>query len=335
MTCAPPDGKPGEVGRAARAKPERSHDRGRGAGRTPSRELVAESESPPPALALRGVAKGYGRGAARRPVLAGVNFALAQGELVAIVGFSGTGKTTLLSILAGLLAPDAGSIEMDGRPAPAAGPERGVVFQSYALLPSLTVLGNVQLAVDAVRPDLSRTARREHALDFVRLVGLEAAHAKRPRELSGGMRQRVAVARALATEPRILLLDEPLGALDALTRAGLQVEIARIFERDRRSAVLVTNDVDEAILLADRIVPLVPGADGARLGASFRVALARPRDRAALNHDPSFKKLRNEVTAHLLELAARRSGPRAGRAATPLPPLGPVALPPRRRGAGS
>jgi ABC-type glutathione transport system ATPase component len=199
MTCAPPDGKPGEVGRAARAKPERSHDRGRGAGRTPSRELVAESESPPPALALRGVAKGYGRGAARRPVLAGVNFALAQGELVAIVGFSGTGKTTLLSILAGLLAPDAGSIEMDGRPAPAAGPERGVVFQSYALLPSLTVLGNVQLAVDAVRPDLSRTARREHALDFVRLVGLEAAHAKRPRELSGGMRQRVAVARALAT----------------------------------------------------------------------------------------------------------------------------------------
>jgi nitrate/nitrite transport system ATP-binding protein len=288
-----------------------------------------------PALALHGVAKSYGRGASRRPVLAGVDFALAHGELVAIVGFSGTGKTTLLSILAGLLAPDAGRVEMDGRPAPAAGPERGVVFQSYALLPSLTVLGNVQLAVDAVRRDLPRAERRERALSFVRLVGLEPAQGKRPRELSGGMRQRVAVARALATEPRILLLDEPLGALDALTRASLQVEIARIFERERRSAVLVTNDVDEAILLADRIVPLVPGEEGARLGGSFRVALPRPRERAALNHDPGFKKLRNEVTSHLLELAARRSGPRAGRATTPLPPLTPIALPPRRRGAGS
>src|SRR5688572_16254137 len=182
-------------------------------------------DSGTPALALRGVAKSYGRGASLRPVLAGVDFALAHGERVAIVGFSGTGKTTLLSILAGLLSSDEGSVEMDGRPAPAAGPERGVVFQSYALLPSLTVLGNVQLAVDAVRRDLGRAARREHALSFVRLVGLEAAQGKRPRELSGGMRQRVAVARALATEPRILLLDEPLGALDALTRATLQVEI--------------------------------------------------------------------------------------------------------------
>src|SRR5262245_36683787 len=282
-------------------------------------------ESAAPALALHDVAKSYGA----RPVLRGVDFALAPGELVAIVGFSGTGKTTLLSTLAGLLQPDVGRVEMDGRPAPAAGPERGVVFQSYALLPSLTVLGNVQLAVDAVHRDWPRAQRREHALDFVRLVGLEAAQGKRPRELSGGMRQRVAVARALATEPRILLLDEPLGALDALTRASLQGEIARVLERERRSAVLVTNDVDEAILLADRIVPLVPGASGARLGPSFRVGLARPRDRAALNHDPSFKKLRNEVTAHLLELAARRGGPRAGHATTPLPALQPVRLPPR------
>jgi nitrate/nitrite transport system ATP-binding protein len=292
----------------------------------------ARPEAATPVLALREVAKSYGSGPTRLPVLAGVDFELAPGELVAIVGFSGTGKTTLLSILAGLLAPDSGRVEMDGAPAPPAGPERGVVFQSYALLPSLTVLGNVQLAVDAVRRDWPRARRRQHALSFVQLVGLAAARDKRPHELSGGMRQRVAVARALATEPRILLLDEPLGALDALTRASLQVEIARIFERERRSAVLVTNDVDEAILLADRIVPLVPDAAGARLGASFRVALARPRARAALNHDPAFKKLRNEVTGHLLELAARRSGPRAGSATTPLPALVPVALRMRRGG---
>src|SRR5512145_201577 len=131
-----------------------------------------------PVLALRGVAKAYGRGAARRPVLSGVDFALVPGELVAIVGFSGTGKTTLLSILAGLLAPDAGRVELEGRPAPPAGPERGVVFQSYALLPNLTVLGNVQLAVDAVRRGWPRTRRREHALGFVRLVGLEPARDK-------------------------------------------------------------------------------------------------------------------------------------------------------------
>jgi nitrate/nitrite transport system ATP-binding protein len=278
-----------------------------------------------PALALRGVRKGFVRRGGRLEVLADVDFALAPGEFVAIVGFSGSGKTTLLSLLAGLLRPDAGSVEMDGAPAGEPGPERGVVFQSYALLPWLSVLGNVQLAVDAVHPGLPRRERRARALEVVAKVGLEAACAKRPRELSGGMRQRVAVARALAQDPAILLLDEPLGALDALTRAGLQREIARIFERERKSAVLVTNDVDEAILLADRIVPLTPGPR-ATLGPSFRVGLERPRDRAALNHDPAFKKLRNEVTAHLLELASRRGDAPGGAARTPLPALRPIDL---------
>jgi nitrate/nitrite transport system ATP-binding protein len=256
-------------------------------------------------LALRGVSKGFGPPARRSEVLAGVDFELAAGECVAIVGFSGSGKTTLLSILAGLLAPDAGRVEMDGAPAPAAGPDRGVMFQRYALLPWLTVTGNVQLAVDAVQRASTRAARRARALELVRLVGLEAACDKRPRELSGGMRQRVALARALAMDPRILLLDEPLGALDALTRGSLQGEIARIFERTRKTVVLVTNDVDEAILLGDRIVPLTLGPC-ATLGPSFRVALERPRERAALNRDPAFKKLRNEVTGYLLGLAARR-----------------------------
>jgi nitrate/nitrite transport system ATP-binding protein len=160
---------------------------------------------------------------------------------------------------------------------------------------------------------------------WVRLVGLTIAAHKRPRELSGGMRQRVAVARGLATEPRILLLDEPLGALDALTRGSLQQEIARLLQHSGRAAVLVTNDVDEAILLADRIVPLTPGP-GATLGASFRVGLERPRERALLNRDPAFKKLRNEVTSHLLELAARRAGATAGVPRTPLPDLQPAVL---------
>jgi nitrate/nitrite transport system ATP-binding protein len=252
------------------------------------------------------VSKGYGPRGRRREVLAGVDFELALGECVAIVGFSGSGKTTLLQLLAGLLEPDAGRVEMDGAPAPPAGPERGVVFQTYALLPWLSACANVQLAVDAVHRDLGRSRRRERARALVRLVGLEAARDKLPRELSGGMRQRVALARALALDPRILLLDEPLGALDALTRGSLQVELARIVAASRKSVVLVTNDVDEAILLADRILPLGPGP-AAALGPSFRVALARPRDRAGLNRDPAFKKLRNEVTTHLLELAARRA----------------------------
>jgi nitrate/nitrite transport system ATP-binding protein len=261
-------------------------------------------------LALSGVAKGFGSAAHRREVLAGVDFALAEGELVAIVGFSGSGKTTLLSLMAGLLTPDSGTICVDGRVTHGPGLERGVVFQSYALLPWLTALANVQLAVDASHSDWPRAERRAHAERFVKLVGLEAARERRPRELSGGMRQRVAVARALAMDPRILLMDEPLGALDALTRATLQGEIERIFQSERKSVVLVTNDVDEALLLADRVVPLGLGPR-ARLGPSFDVPLSRPRNRAALNRDPAFVKLRNEVTAHLLALRDARRRERA------------------------
>lgn len=279
-----------------------------------------------PALVLRGVSKSHGSGAARRSVLSGIDFELGRGEFVAILGFSGSGKTTLLRVMAGLLAPDTGSVEMDGAPAREPGPERAMIFQSYALLPWATVIENVQLAVDAVMRRATRVERRERALQFVRLVGLEAAIERRPHELSGGMRQRVAVARALALEPRILLLDEPLSALDALTRATLQMEIARIWERDRISAVLVTNDVDEALLLADRVLPLTPGGS---FGPAFPVRLARPRERAALNHDPDFRKLRNEITAYLVEQRDRSAVPHAARR-TP-PSLRPIALTPRSR----
>ena len=250
---------------------------------------------------LSGVSKGYGRGRGRTEVLADIDIEVEEGEFIAIVGFSGSGKTTLISMMAGLLEPDAGSILLDGEPIDGPGPDRGLVFQNYSLLPWLTVRGNVELGVAQVFPRLSKQERREHVERYVDMVGLTPAIEKRPAELSGGMRQRVAVARGLAIEPKMLLLDEPLSALDALTRGTLQTEIEQIWERDRRTVVLITNDVDEAILLADRIIPLKPGPR-ATLGPDFPVRLERPRDRTAMNHDPEFKKIRNEVMSYLIEV---------------------------------
>ncbi|MFC3231019.1 ABC transporter ATP-binding protein [Marinibaculum pumilum] len=260
-------------------------------------------------LELKGVAKSYGQGAARREVLAGIDLEVAEGEFVAILGFSGTGKTTLISAIAGLVEPDAGEVLLDGAPVAGPGPDRGLVFQSYSLMPWLTVTGNIRLAVDAVHPRKSARDRASMTARYVDLVGLGHAADRRPAELSGGMRQRVAVARALAMNPRILLLDEPLSALDALTRAKLQDEIERIWDAEKKTVILITNDVDEAILLADRIVPLVPGHgdEGARLGPSFEVGMPRPRDRTAMNDDAAFKRLRAKITSFLLEAGQERA----------------------------
>ncbi|MGF1553968.1 MAG: ABC transporter ATP-binding protein [Paracoccaceae bacterium] len=255
-------------------------------------------------LVLDRVSKGFGDGAARHEVLRDVSLEVAEGEFVAVVGFSGSGKTTLMNLLAGLETPDAGAVRFRGRPVAGPGPERGLVFQSYSLMPWLTVAGNVRLAVDAVHGARSSAERAAIVERYVAMVGLGHAAERRPAELSGGMRQRVAVARALAMEPEVLLLDEPLSALDALTRANLQDEIDRIRERERKTIVLVTNDVDEAILLADRIVALNP--DGT-LGTVFPVGLKRPRERAGLNHDPAFKALRARVTQYLMNVGIRRA----------------------------
>lgn len=249
-------------------------------------------------LELRSVSKGYGVAPARTDVINNVDMAVAEGEFLAILGFSGTGKTTLISLLAGLTMPDQGEVLFKGARVEGPGPERGVVFQSYALMPWLTAWDNVALSVDAVHSGKSRSERKALTETYVNMVGLGHAKDRRPGELSGGMRQRVSVARALAMQPQVLLLDEPLSALDALTRAKLQDEIAAIWAEARATVVLITNDVDEAILLADRIVPLNP--DGT-LGPDYRVDIARPRDRIALNHDPVFKRLRAEVTRHLME----------------------------------
>ncbi len=257
-------------------------------------------------LELRGIGKSYRRGGRTTEVLRDIDLAIEEGEFVAIVGYSGSGKTTLVSTIAGLLEPDRGEVLLRGRKLGGAGLDRGVVFQSYSLFPWLTVSGNVGLAVDARSPELTRERRATEIARFVGMVGLSHAAERRPSELSGGMRQRVALARALAIRPEILLLDEPLSALDALTRANMQDELEEIRRRERRTIVLVTNDVDEALLLADRVIPLTT-APGATLGPEFVVDIPRPRDRLAINHDPVYRRLRAGITEYLLDLGGSRA----------------------------
>ena len=273
-------------------------------------------------LELQQVAKRYQNGSQILEVLHDINLTVAEGEFLAIVGFSGSGKTTLLSLIAGLITADSGTLQLRGKSITGPGPDRGVVFQSYALMPWLTVRDNIALAVDQVcagQPRQQRAARVDH---YIELVGLSHAAERKPAALSGGMRQRVAVARALASDPDILLLDEPLSALDALTRARLQDELERISQAEGKTVILITNDVDEALLLADRVIPLTPGP-GATLGPEFMVSLARPRERASMNANADFKTLRADITRCLLDYgqsqATDNTGPdRALPAVTPI-----------------
>jgi nitrate/nitrite transport system ATP-binding protein len=246
-------------------------------------------------------------------VLEDVNLSIEKGELVSIVGYSGAGKTTLVSLLAGLILPDKGRVLVDGKEVSGPSPQRGVVFQNYSLLPWLSVLENVQLAVDQVFSKLPSAERKARAMKFVEMVNLGPAAAKRPRELSGGMRQRVSVARALAMDPEVLLLDEPFGALDALTRAVLQGELQRISQESGKTMLLITNDVDEGILLSDRIIPLGAGPR-ASLGPATIVDIERPRDRKELNHDPRFRATRLAVLEYLLESGKAKRAQAAARA---------------------
>ena len=257
-----------------------------------------------PFLTLTNVCKGYGSAGQRTEVLHNINLEVRRGEFLAIVGYSGAGKTTLISMIAGLLRPDSGRIELHGREIVEPGPDRGVVFQNYSLLPWLTVYENILLAVDQLF-DWPKAQKRAYVEKFIAMVNLTPARDKKPAQLSGGMRQRVAVARALAMDPEILLLDEPLGALDALTRGTLQDEIERIWEQDQKTVVLITNDVDEGLLLADRIIPLSAGPR-ATLGPCFDVDFERPRDRKSLGQDPHGKHLRSEILHWLLGPGSRK-----------------------------
>ncbi len=252
-------------------------------------------------LELKNVSKSFGNS----PVLKDVNLSVESGEFVAIVGFSGAGKTTLISLIAGLLNPTSGLVTLNGAVITAPGPDRGIVFQNYSLLPWLTVFENILLAVEAVFPSWSAEQQKAHVEKYIEMVNLTPARNKKPSELSGGMRQRVSVARTLAMEPQILLLDEPLSALDALTRATLQDEIARIRTQHQKTIVLITNDPDEGIYLADRIIPLTAGPS-ATLGPSFEVKIPHPRDRKSINHDEHFKQLRREIVDFMLGSKSER-----------------------------
>lgn len=227
-----------------------------------------------------------------------INICLREGEFVCLIGQSGCGKSTVLSMVMGLQAPTRGGVILDGREVSGPGTDRGVVFQAPALLPWRTARDNVLLAVEQVHKQQRRAMREQLAERYLALVGLEDAAHRYPRELSAGMQQRVGIARAFALEPKVLLLDEPFSLLDALTRLELQDELMRLWEEDRKTVMMVTHDVDEALLLADRIVMMTQGP-AATVGEILSVPFARPRDRVAVQDHPAYYALRDHVLAFL------------------------------------
>jgi nitrate/nitrite transport system ATP-binding protein len=269
---------------------------------SPIVDATSNTATPPVAgfLKVEDLAKTYG--VAAEPVFDAVNFDIAEGEFVCIIGHSGCGKTTILNVLAGLESASAGNVFMDGREVVGPGLERGVVFQGHALMPWLTVRGNIAFAVRSKWPHWSRAQVDEQVQRYVDLVGLGAAIDKKPSALSGGMKQRVGIARAFAIEPRMLLLDEPFGALDALTRGTIQDELLRICAHTRQTVFMITHDVDEAILLADRIL-LMSNGPQARVAEIVKNTMSRQRQRATLHHDPQYYRIRN----HLVDFLVARS----------------------------
>ena len=236
------------------------------------------------------------------PVFEHVNFEINRGEFVAVIGHSGCGKTTILNILAGLEDATAGVVLMEGHEVSGPSLDRGVVFQGHALMPWRTVLGNVAFAVQSRWPEWTRERVRDHSMKQLEMVGMAAAADKKPHQLSGGMKQRVGIARAFAIQPKMLLLDEPFGALDALTRGTIQDELLRIVQATRQTVFMITHDVDEAILLADRIV-LMSNGPLAKIAEIVEITMPRDRTRAEMHHDPQYYRIRN----HLVDFLVNRS----------------------------
>ena len=247
-------------------------------------------------------------------VLKGINLDVRRGEYLSLIGHSGCGKSTVLNIVAGLLRASSGGVIVDGREVDAPGPDRAVVFQNHSLLPWLTVYQNVALAVDKIFRDRRTAAeRREWILHNLDMVNMSHALDRLPAQISGGMKQRVGIARALAMEPKVLLLDEPFGALDALTRAHLQDEVIRIQAELGNTVLMITHDVDEAVLMSDRVVMMTNGP-AATIGQVLEVPLARPRNRIALAEDRTYNHCRQEILSFLYE-KQRKVEPLARRAA--------------------
>ncbi len=255
-------------------------------------------------LSIEQIGMSFTRGKATSEVLRDISLKVERGEFVALIGHSGCGKSTLLNIVAGLQTPTTGAVILDGKAVERPGPDRAVVFQNHSLLPWLTVYENVRLGVDKVFRTKSRTQRDAWVMQNLELVQMTHARDKRPSEISGGMKQRVGIARALAMEPKVLLLDEPFGALDALTRAHLQDQVMDIQQRLKNTVIMITHDVDEATLLADRIVMMTNGP-AAVIGEVLEVKLARPRDRLALVEDKAYVHCRGEVLRFLYERQRR------------------------------
>ncbi len=254
-------------------------------------------------LSVQGLAKRYpSPGAMPVTIFENVGFSIERGEFTCVIGHSGCGKTTILNVLAGLDAASEGVVLMDGREVAGPSLDRGVVFQGHALMPWLSVLANVAFAVRSRWPDWSRARVHDHCRKFVDLVGLSGAEQKKPSQLSGGMKQRVGIARAFAIQPKMLLLDEPFGALDALTRGTIQDELVKICAATSQTVFMITHDVDEAILLADKVMLMSNGPD-ACIAEIVENTLPRPRDRHSIHHDPQYYRVRN----HLVDFLVNRS----------------------------
>ncbi len=250
-------------------------------------------------LSIEQLDKSFVRGNLASQVLKNINLRIDQGEFISIIGHSGCGKSTVLNIVAGLLDPSLGVVILDGKEVSGPGPDRGMVFQNHSLLPWLTVFENVEVAVNKVfKRSMSKAERREWIEHNLKLVNMGHALNKYPQEISGGMKQRVGIARALAMKPKVLLLDEPFGALDALTRAHLQDEVMRIQTDLGNTMMMITHDVDEAVLLSDRIVMMTNGPS-ATIGEILSVDLPRPRDRIALADDHEYNRCRRAVLSFL------------------------------------
>jgi nitrate ABC transporter ATP-binding subunit len=247
-----------------------------------------------PFLVIDNLSKVYPTPNGEYVVLDGINLAVQEGEFVCVIGHSGCGKSTLLDMVAGFRQPTEGQVRLETQPIQEPGPDRMVVFQNYSLLPWLTAYENIYLGVDSVFPDKPEKVKKRIVMEHLALVGLEEAAHKKPSALSGGMKQRVCIARALALRPKVLILDEPFGALDPITREELQEELLKIWQDHKITVLMITHDIDEALFLADRVVMMTNGP-AAQIGEIMTVPFARPRERSRIMEDPRFYELRNEA----------------------------------------